>query len=379
MWGHFQSQLPTTKANLSISDPHFGSLLLTDDVGTFLAQAAANCMPSHLQAAYIAPLTGSLVSIAAGLANLSHKPAQFGPAMLAFGITASLCDIAINIQIVSYGAATGRADAPFFHGLFSMGQLLGSGIGSLMTQASFPFVYQVGGTAVALAAAFLLHLLFRSNNDGSDDDHHPAQNPLIPISTEASEYGESQRQKTIILLAFVGLFSSIGEGALSEWAGIYLHQNLGTTFATANRAAFAYASGMTIARLAGMHATKVVGIKNMLIGGSLLAALAMGAGLMYNQPASFLIAVAVTAAGLANITPLSMTVLSKFSSEHQAKAVSRITLAQQIGFFTGPVLIGTASGIIGLRWAIGIISFSSLAITLLSIPLSLAWHQFETM
>lgn len=363
MFGHFASQLPVTKERLRVSDPQFGLLLLADDIGNFVAQGAASAAPHTLQSARLAPITGASTAMAAGLANASRTPNQFAPAMLTFGTVASLFDIAVNIQLVALGTASGQAEAPFFHGLFSAGQWLGSGVGALLTRAGVPFPHRVEGTSLALASVYLLHWPFVVAEA-------PPESTATP-DADAPRQDAARRRILLCLLAGLGLLSSVGEGAASEWAGIYLRQNVHTDFATANTAALAFAGGMTAARLGGSWTAHRVGIKPVIIGGGVVAAAAMTYGLLDNRPLPFLLAVAATGVGLANITPLSMAALSDFPAHEQAAAVTKVSIAQQVGFFSGPPLIGAASGVLGLRYALGFISLTSAAIVLLACPMRL--------
>lgn len=377
MWGHFSSQIPVTKENLGIDDGEFGLLLLFDDLGSFIGQAIATRLPALLRSNVLTPLIGSCVVIATGFSNLAKTSNQFAISTLASGILASFFDIAINIQIVALGTISGRADAPFFHGLFSAGQLTGSGIGTLLTRLSVPFDLRVSAMMISLAITYLFHLpIVRSigqiiiDRDGSgnrlsETDVH------VDNSTTLANSRQSIRSK-IIILAAIGFFSSICEGSLSEWAGIYLRQELQTSFSIANSAAFAYSIGMTLARFIGTWAAKKFGLKSIILSGSLLASISLFIGLALNETKAFLISLIFAAIGLANITPLSMAFLSRFSANQQAISVAKISLAQQIGFFGGPVLIGNVSRWFGLRLALTILPCSSLAIVAWTIPLDVS-------
>ncbi|PWN38479.1 MFS general substrate transporter [Meira miltonrushii] len=374
MWGHFSSQIPVTKENLGISDRHFGLLLLFDDLGAFIGQAIATRLPALLRSTLLTPLIGSCVVTAVGLSNLSRTPKQFGASTLASGILASFFDIAINIQIVTLGAITGRADAPFFHGLFSGGQLIGSGLGTLLTRLAVPFDLRVIGMMSTLAVIYLLHfpIVRVTGQIRIDEDENTASDETSHNTNDNQSTHRQTIRTQIIILAAVGFFSSICEGSLSEWAGIYLRQNLGTSFAVANSAAFAYSLGMTLARFVGTWAARRIGLKAVMLWGSLIAGVAMFVGLALNDQNAFLISLVFAAIGLANITPLSMAFLSSFDADKQAISVAKISLAQQIGFFGGPVVIGNVSGWVGLRLALTILPCSSLAIMAWTIPLDVS-------
>ncbi|MCO5585478.1 hypothetical protein L7F22_039411 [Adiantum nelumboides] len=374
MWGHFSSQIPVTKENLDISDRHFGLLLLFDDLGSFIGQAIATRFPALLRSNLLTPLIGSCVVSVVGLSNLSRTPTQFGASTLASGILASFFDIAINVQIVILGAITGRADAPFFHGLFSGGQLIGSGLGTLLTRLAVPFDLRVIGMLSTLAVIYLIHfpIVRLSGQLSFDEDENNTTNDEVHNNLPNQATSRQTIRTKIMILAAVGFFSSLCEGSLSEWAGIYLRQNLDTSFAVANSAAFAYSIGMTVARFAGTWAARRIGLKAVMLWGSLLASIAMFVGLALNEQNAFLASLIFAAIGLANITPLSMAFLSSFSPDKQAISVAKISLAQQVGFFGGPVLIGNVSGLIGLRLALTILPFSSLAIAVWTIPLDVS-------
>jgi hypothetical protein len=373
MFGFFASQLPVTNERIDVTHPQFGLLLLIDDVGCFTGQTIAGYLSSRMQTGKLPPLLGAMTVSVAGIATLAPNATQFGITLLFLGICSSLLDIIINIQFVALGTMSGKAEAPFFHGLFSGGQLLGSGVGMLMTRARIDFFTQVMATAVILASVYLavwpivVQSVSTSSSRGSTGNADPSNSDM------STGQLSTQRRRTVILLAFIGLLSSVGEGGMPEWAGIYLRQSLRTSFDTANTAALACAAGMTVARLAGTKASSMFGTRPMIIGGGLLAATSFTVGLLINRPTPFLISVAITGAGLANITPLSIASLSAFPDDEQAMAVTRISFAQNIGFFSGPPIIGGLSALTGLRFAfLGVVSVSSLLISILGTVLHIA-------
>jgi MFS family permease len=158
----------------------------------------------------------------------------------------------------------------------------------------------------------------------------------------------------ILLLGTVGLCSLLVEGATADWSAVYLHDNLGTSagFAAAGFAAFALA--MTIGRLLGDRLAARFGPVRLIRASGLIAAAGLAGGLISGTPVGGVAGFAVLGAGLACIAPQVFLAGGSADPARPGHGLARVVGMSYLGMVSGPVLIGAAATLVGLRLALGI-------------------------
>ena len=110
-------------------------------------------------------------------------------------------------------------------------------------------------------------------------------------------------------LALVGLFAFcvlLSEGAVNDWAAVYLHGELGTGQGQAAAGLAAFSLTMGIGRLAGDRLTERLGPVRLARGGALLATTGMALALAVGSPPAAVAGFAVMGLGLAALFPLAL-------------------------------------------------------------------------
>ena len=95
-----------------------------------------------------------------------------------------------------------------------------------------------------------------------------------------SRTGFVRAWRGVIVLGILCFLIMLAEGAVADWGGLYLSQNLGTSTAAAALAFAAFAAGMTGGRMVGDRLNRRLGAAMLMRAGSALAAVALGALLL---------------------------------------------------------------------------------------------------
>ena len=154
----------------------------------------------------------------------------------------------------------------------------------------------------------------------------------------------------------------IPEGAVLDWAALYLQTEHGTGVATAGLAFALFSATMAVMRFAGDALRNRYGaVQTLRISGLVAAAGLMGAALAPTAPlaiASF----AFAGLGVANMVPVMFSAAGNFPGLSAGIGISTVTMLGYSGILIAPSSIGFVADHIGFR-----ITFGALALLLIAV------------
>jgi MFS family permease len=206
-------------------------------VGALLAMPFAGRLAHRyesrpLVAATIVAFCASLV-----LTALPTSLALLCVALLVFGGTAGLADMAMNTQGVMVEKSLATSVMSGLHGFWSVGLLLGSLASALAAHAGIGARLQFAVTALLLALVGVAAARFVLDDPATRDLPAP---PAFALPT-----------RPVLLIGLVGLCAIFGEQAGADWSALYIQQELGGSASVAALAVAAFAVTMAGARLVG--------------------------------------------------------------------------------------------------------------------------------
>ena len=159
------------------------------------------------------------------------------------------------------------------------------------------------------------------------------------------------------------LCSLMAEGAIGDWAAVYMRDNLAASagFAALGFAAFSLA--MAAGRFLGDRVVRRCGGPTVLAAGSGVAALA-AAGLWLGNPITALIGFAAVGLGLANAVPILFSTAGKIPSVLPELAIAAVSTAGYSGFLLGPPVIGVVAEHYTLGAGLAVVAFALAIIAL---------------
>jgi MFS family permease len=178
----------------------------------------------------------------------------------------------------------------------------------------------------------------------------------------------------IALLSLIGLFAVIAECASSQWAAIYVSDDLGGG-GTAGALAFAcFAGAMTAGRLGGDRIVNRIGRRAFFTTVPLLAVAGIVVGVALAAPWAAFLGFALVGAGLSCVTPTvygTAGVLPGREGQDPGPAIATISVVTWPGFLAAPLIVGTLCGAASLRVALLMIGLAAALIPLLATRLRL--------
>ena len=267
------------------------------------------------------------------LASVSALPALMAT-LLAFGAGIGAMDVSMNIQAIIIERGSGRALMSGFHGLFSLGGIVGAGgVAALLglgagTLASGLVVSACIVAALAVAVAHLLPY-------GSQDE-----GPLFAIP-----------HGVVLLLGIMCCVGFLAEGAVLDWSAVFLTslQQLAASVAGLGYAAFA--ATMTIGRLIGDRVVKRFGGQKVILVGGLIGAAGFALATLTPSWQVALAGYALVGVGCSNIVPVLFSSVGRQTTMPENVAVPAITTLGYAGILAGPAEIGFVAQVAGLPLA----------------------------
>ncbi len=352
-YGAWASAIPSLKAMLSLSAAELSWALLAMSIGGLIAMQPASHIIQRLGVTGRATaLTGVLCAAAVSLPLLSPNLATLVIACTLVGGTTCLMDVAMNAHATRIEAKWGAAINSSFHAGFSLGGLLGTGLGALLLAMHVPthlLLLPVAAIDLATVALAAPHL-------GPGDTEKRPSDPIFRLP-----------ERRIALLAVLLALCYLSEGAMASWSGLYL-TSLGQTPARAVAGYAAFSAAMVIGRLCGDAVVRRFGRPFVIGTGCALAA----AGLILATALPWFFAVvagfALVGIGLANVVPCAFSTAAARASS-PAAGIAEVSTAGFGGFLIGPPLIGAVAASYGMRSGIAVIATAATLAALVSLRL----------
>ena len=341
--------VPFVKARAEISDGGLGLLLLCLGIGSIVTMPISGAFAAKFGCRRV--ITIAVVMVAATLpflATLSALPLLVLTLMV-FGAGIGAIDVAMNIQAIIVERASGRSMMSGFHGLFSAGGIAGAGgMAVLLSFGASPLMATACvslGVLAALAVAVSHLLPYGSKNEG----------PAFAIP-----------HGIVLLIGLLCFVLFLAEGAVLDWSAVFLTsiRHMVTSYAGLGYAAFA--TTMTIGRLAGDRIVDRLGPKRVVLVGGLCAAAGFVVTTVVPSWQVGLFGYALIGVGCSNIVPVLFSSVGRQSVMPENVAVPAITTLGYAGILVGPAAVGFIAQLTNLPAAFLILAAMLVAVSLSS-------------
>ncbi|KAA0959620.1 MFS transporter [Pseudomonas sp. ANT_H12B] len=339
--------VPYAKARAGLDEGTLGLLLLCLGVGSILAMPMAGILATRFGCRRVATGGTLLICVALPLlATVSSIPALIA-ALFIFGAGLGTVDSTVNLQAVIVERASGKTMMSGFHGMFSLGGIVGAaGVSALLGLGVSP----LGATLVAIV--LLLIALFK------------AAPHLLPYGSESSGPAFAVPHGIVLFIGGMCFIVFLAEGAALDWSAVFLAQERGIDTAYAGLGYAAFALTMTIGRLTGDAIVRRLGATRVIVFGGLTAAAGLFLATFAPSWEAALVGYALVGAGCSNIVPVLYTAVGKQTVMPESIAVPAITTLGYAGILAGPAVIGFIAHGSSLSFAFGLMAVLLVAVAI---------------
>jgi MFS family permease len=343
--GNYVARLPEIQNLYGVSNATLGTILLCSAAGAISAMPFAGLLTVRFGSRLITIATGIafifLIPLIPILPNLWLLAVLF----FLFGIFGGSEDVAMNGQAVYVERLYQKPILSSFHGVWSIGTALGAGFGALFAKFGIGLFTHFVLMSV-LSFVLLIWAAFNLIKDGP-----------LSINAEKSENSEKEAESTafrlptkaILPLGIIAFCGMTGEGAVGDWAAIFMHKVIGKDEAFSALAFGSFATAMTIGRLTGDYFTEKYGKRKQLIISSLLSILGLALALSFNNPWTVLLGFFIVGLGLATVVPIVYSTAGNTEGVSPSVGIAMATTIGYSGFFVGPPTIGYLADLFSLR------------------------------
>lgn len=367
-------RIPDIKDQTGASPSALGLALLGVSAGGVATMVLTGGLIRRYGAHVVTVGTAVLLCASVVLPPLTRSALALGLVLLVFGAAFGSINVAMNSAAVDLVAALRRPILPSFHAAFSLGGMLGAGLGALVAGHLSPtrhllLLALLGLAVTAFAGRALLAL--------------PAPKPPpAPESTAEPGSGDEPAAalpagRVRVLVAVLGLMAlctAYGEGAMADWSALHLKESLdaGPGLAAAGYSVFALA--MTAGRLSGTALLLRLGQNRALVAGGATACAGMVLGSFSPYVWGALAGFALTGLGLANIFPIAIGRAGELAGPHGVAAASTLGYG---GMLLGPPAIGFLADWFSLRAALSTVALLAGAAALIAYAMQYATRPRE--
>ncbi|WP_437089810.1 MFS transporter [Streptomyces sp. enrichment culture] len=292
-------RIPAIKEQTGASASALGLALLGVSAGAVVTMTLTGRLCRRYGSHPVTVVCAVLLCLSVALPPLTHSALALGAVLLVFGSAYGGINVAFNSAAVDLVNVLRRPIMPSFHAAFSLGGMVGAGLGGLVAGSLSPLWHLLGLTVVGLLVTLVAgRVLLRCA-------------PLVPPDrsprSDAAPRGTDARtRRLVVTFGLIALCSSYGEGAMADWGALHLEQDLDASPGVAAVGYSCFALAMTVGRLTGTALLERLGRTPTVVAGGAVAVAGMLLGSLAPSVWAALFGFAVTGLGLANIFPVAV-------------------------------------------------------------------------
>ncbi len=349
--GSWVAQIPFIQDRFDLTKTAVGFVIIGMSAGVVMALPIAGQAIARHGSERVTRIATVAMCLMLSLPLLAPHPVLTAAGFFLLGATTASMDVGMNSHGVTVERRLKRPIMSSLHAGWSLGGVIGAGLGALATSAGLdPRV------TVALTAALLLALsipCLRALGHGSRAEGDDAPAFALP-------------SRGVLLIAVLCLIVMVTEGAMADWAALYLRTDLGAQAGVAALAFAFFSAGMTAGRLVGDAVNKRIGPVALLRWGALLTGVPLAAVLLVGEPVVALVGLFVIGLGVANGVPLMFSAAGRVPDTPAGPGIAAVSTMGSLGFLAGPPIIGFAADQISLPWALSALCLGAVAVAVLA-------------
>ncbi len=342
----YMSRVPHIRDVLGASTAEMGVLAVAIAIGSIGGMVGSSHIVAALGAKRTMLVFTSVLTVGALVTGTGASLGSFAVLFIGltvFGLGLGTTDVAMNVSAAANEQRLGRTLMPLFHALFSMGTMVGAGLGALAELLGIPVILHVGVLAVASLTALWLtnHFIQPEINASAPGDGPTTAGDRLSVWTQP-------------LTWFIGLIilgMALAEGSANDWLALAMVDGHGQSNAMGAISLGVFLTSMTVGRVAGIRVLDRFGRVPVLRVSALLAAVGLSMVIFLDHPVPVTIGIIAWGLGSALGFPVGMSA----AADDIAFAAARVSAVATIGyvaFLAGPPLIGFLGQQVGLLHAL---------------------------
>ncbi|MEV5240892.1 MFS transporter [Streptomyces cinnamoneus] len=346
--GNLATRIPWIQEHTGIGPGGLGIALACPAIGAALTMPLAGRVTHRFGSRTALRLLIALLAASLALPALSPGPAALCGAMGLYGAASGMADVAMNALGVQTEERLGRSIMSGLHGMWSVGTLAGSAVGTLAAHAGTDARIHLGlAAAVLVPAGVLVCRWVLGLRPGAGADA-PPRFALPP--------------RAVLAIGAVGFCAVFAEGASLDWSAVYLRDVIGSDPGVAAACTTALSCTMAAARLTGDAVVRRFGPVRTVRTGGVLAA---GGGLLLVSAQGAVQAIggfALMGLGIAVVVPLTFAAAGR-SDRDPSRAIAGVATITYTSWLVAPAVLGQIADATSLVASFGVVTVLAAGLT----------------
>lgn len=377
MFSGWLARIPAVRDSLGMSAAELGGILIAGSVGSLATVSLAGLLVNRYGGRVVLYL--STAAFAAAYLLIGLGPTLGAAPVLAVGIFLSgsafaLGNVPLNVETAAVERRLGRTVLPQFHAAFSIGSVLGSGVGALAAFADVPLLAQFTATAV-VGTVWRLASVPRAVIESLPPDRAVARaaTPVAGLPADEARLGarlraarvrrqarpgsalSAWREPRTLLIGVVIMSAALSEGSANDWLALAVVDGFEQPEAVGAAMFGVFVGAMTAVRLLGTRLIDRYG-RVAVLRASGAVSLA-GLVLFGFAPTLPLAAAGILAWGFGAALTVPLGIAA--ASDDPLRAASRVSVVSAFSStasLAAPPLLGLAAELVGARHALLLIT-----------------------
>lgn len=323
--GSWAPKIPEFKDRLGISESVLGLLILMFGIGSLVLMPIAGGFIARVGSQKVVKVTAILLSPLLLLLTLLPNVWAAAAGMFLLGGFVGAMDVAMNANAVEVEKSMRRAIMSSCHAYWSLGGLIGAGIGGFLMAHFGVLPHVIVVTLLSLTVIAIAWPMILADKPHAAATKEKLRLPMTPLPW---------------LIGIMALFSMVPEGTVLDWGALYLRNELGASVELSGFGFAAFSATMATMRFAGDHVRDRFGAKRTLRICTVTALVGMVlAGLAPNAYVAIL-GFAIAGIGISNMVPIAFSAAGNMPGLQPGIGLSVATFMGYSGMLFAPSLIG---------------------------------------
>lgn len=352
---NWTTRMPALKEHFGLNEADIGMLLFCPVIGSLTFTILANYLTSRFGSRRMTRLGAYMIVASLFCIGWAFSSGVLALSLVLFGSGMGLMNIAMNDQASTLERRYRRSIMSSFHGMFSLGMVVGGLLSGGLTYLGFaPDIHLTCVGVVLLIGALVSKRLLI---------HPPprAERPrgaLFVIPRGRLWMAGAIASATVFV-----------EGSLTDWAAIFLRE-LGANSGFATLGVTTFAAAMTLGRLFGDRWLDRIGPERALQIGSIFSFCGLSFAILLGSPTMSLVGFALVGLGLSTLFPCLLSLARRNTQMTPSASIASVAMMGYVSLLAGPSLLGFLAHVVGVRVAFVALALSSVVILVMAKPAS---------
>ena len=350
------ARLPEIKQNLDVSTGSIGILILGMSAGSILGLMASAWLMARFGAR--TGMVFSLSCVAVGLvligigAGVVFSPPLVFLGLALFGFGNGSVDVMMNVEGAAAETELGKTVLPLMHAFFSVGTVLGAGIGAAASALEISVVWHAVAMAALIALAVVIAVRYvpiRENLGDTTTTSSHKQDWNARLRANLAVWADVR----LILIGVIMLGMAFAEGSATDWLALATVEGHGQSEPTGAIVFGVFVSAMTVGRVAGGPLVDRFGRVVVLQVSAVSAAIGLLVFIL--GPELWIVVIGTVLWGLGSALGFPLGMSAAAEGPNAAARVSAVAMIGYLAFLVGPPVIGLLGDQIGLLNALFVV------------------------